>query len=70
MPVKTFRLLSISTAAALLGKSEGWLRNKILRGQGPPAKKVSPRCVEIRADDFERWLEDLPPVMPTGKEGA
>ncbi len=54
-----FRLLTIKEAAALLGKSEEWLRSKIRRGQGPPAKRVSERCIQIRLNDLRDWVDKL-----------
>lgn len=54
-----FRLLSIKEAAALLGKPEDWLRYQLRQGKGPPAKRVSERCIQIRQDDLWRWLDSL-----------
>ena len=53
------RLLSIQEAAALLGKSEAGLRGHIRLGHGPPARKVSPRCIVVRSDDLRAWMEGL-----------
>ena len=55
--MQDFKLLTIKYAAKLLGKSEGWLRAKITRGQGPRVFQVSPRSMEIREDDLRAWLE-------------
>ena len=55
-----FRLLSVTMAALRIGKNEDWLRGKIRRGQGPRVVKVSPRCIQIRSDDLDKWLESLP----------
>jgi predicted DNA-binding transcriptional regulator AlpA len=52
-------LLSIREAAATLGKSEDWFRAQLRRGHGPPARKVSPRCIVIRSDDLRAWMEGL-----------
>lgn len=54
-----FRLLTVREAASLLGKSEDWLRAQMRRGHGPPARKVSPRCIQIRLDDLREWADRL-----------
>ena len=53
----SYNLLTIKDAAKLLGKSEGWLRAKIRRNQGPRVFQVSPRSMEIREDELRAWLE-------------
>lgn len=53
----SYNLLTIKDAAKLLGKTEGWLRAKIARGQGPRVFQVSPRSMEIREDELRAWLE-------------
>lgn len=68
-----FKLLSLKEAATMLGKSVPWLRGHIRRGTGPPAKKVSERCIQIRLDDLKRWADGLasvspPPTRPAARE--
>lgn len=53
------KLLSISDTARLLGKSEDWLRQKIRKGEGPPARKLSPHRIAIFHRDLMEWLDSL-----------
>jgi hypothetical protein len=56
------KLLSISDTARLLGKSEDWLRKKISRGEGPPARRVSANRLCIFHRELLQWLDALEQV--------
>jgi len=55
MPLN-YRLLTIKEAADRLRKSEGWLRAKIRRGQGPKLWRTGGRSIEIRETDLDEWF--------------
>ena len=52
-------LLTLKEAAAILGMTEGALRERVRRGAGPPARKMSERTIVIRRDELREWLEHL-----------
>ncbi len=55
-------LLTLKEAAAILGMTEGALRERVRRGAGPPARKMSERTIVIRRDDLHKWLDNMDPV--------
>jgi hypothetical protein len=59
-PVRNnLKIYSIEETAQLLGKTEDWLRRQIRAGTGPPARKVSPRCIVVRHKELMQWLDSL-----------
>jgi len=56
------KVLSISDASRLIGKGEDWLRQKIRKGEGPPARRVSANRICILHRELWQWLDSLEQV--------
>jgi hypothetical protein len=64
------KVLSISEAARLIGKPESWLRQKISRGEGPPARRASPHRTCILHCELWQWLDGLECLAVKQKRSA
>jgi hypothetical protein len=45
-------------AAEYIGRSKEWLRQRHLRGLGPPRMRVGARCWSYSYDDLDLWLAE------------
>ena len=49
-------LLSTEQMSAWLGVSHQWLENRRSHGDGPPFKRLGPRCVRYQRGKAKAWL--------------
>lgn len=57
--MENLKILAISDAARIIGKGEDWLRQKIRKGEGPPAFRISKHRIGILDRELQQWIDSL-----------